>query len=87
MPLLIFPQPSLMPEMLNKMGECSQKGPFLTSKMNWMALKYMLLDLCSATVGLEVMVSGAGAEFREPCSGVGAFGDVIGGPNCAEPKM
>jgi hypothetical protein len=87
MPLLIFPQPSLMPEMLNKIGECSQKGPFLTSKMNWMALKYMLLDLCSATVGLEVMVSGAGAEFREPWSGVGASGDVMGGPSCAEPKM
>lgn len=33
-PLLIFPQPSLMPEMLKRMGECSQKGPFLTSKMN-----------------------------------------------------
>ena len=38
MPLLIFPQPSLMPEMLNRIGECSQNGPFLTSKMNWMAL-------------------------------------------------
>ena len=38
MPLLIFPHPSLMPEMLNRIGECSQNGPFLTSKMNWMAL-------------------------------------------------
>jgi len=38
MPLFIFPQPSLMPEMLNKIGECSQNGPFFTSKMNWIAL-------------------------------------------------
>lgn len=33
-PLLIFPQPSLMPEILYRIGECSQNGPFLTSKMN-----------------------------------------------------
>jgi hypothetical protein len=52
-----------------------------------MALKYMLLDLCSATVGLEVMVSGSGAESRDPCNGVGAVGDVMGGPSWAEPKM
>ena len=55
--------------------------------MNWIALKYMLLDFCSATVGFEVMVSGAGAEVREPWRGVGAFGAVMGGPSCAEPKM
>lgn len=41
----------------------------------------MLLDLCCATVGLEVMVSGSGAESRDPCRGVGAVGDVMGGPN------
>lgn len=87
MPLLIFPQPSLMPEMLNRMGECSQNGPFLTSKMNWIALKYMLLDLCSATVGIEVIESGSGADCREPWSGVGAVSEVIGGPSWAEPKI
>jgi hypothetical protein len=63
------------------MGECSQNGPFLTSKMNWMALKYMLLDLFCARMGLEVMVSGSGAESRDPCSGVGDVGDVMGGPS------
>lgn len=47
----------------------------------------MLLDLYSATVGLDVIVSGAGAESREPCSGVGAVSDVMGGPSWAEPKM
>jgi hypothetical protein len=81
MPLLILPHPSLMPEMLNRMGECSQNGPFLTSKMNWMALKYMLLDLFCARMGLEVIVSGSGAESKDPCSGVGDVGDVMGGPS------
>jgi hypothetical protein len=47
----------------------------------------MLLDLCCATVGFDVMVSGSGAESKDPCRGVGAVGDVIGGPSCAEPKI
>lgn len=55
--------------------------------MNWMALKYMLLVLYSATVGLEVMVSGWGADSSDPWSGVGALGDSMGGPSWAEPKM
>lgn len=87
MPLLIFPQPSLIPEMLNRMGECSQNGPFFTSKMNWMALKYMLLVLYWATVGFEVIVSGSGAVSRDPWRGVAAVDDAMGGPSCAEPKM
>lgn len=87
MPLLILPQPSLMPEMLNRMGECSQNGPFLTSWMNWIALKYMLLALYSATVSLDVMLSGLGAESKDPWRGVGASGHVMGGPNWADPKM
>jgi hypothetical protein len=49
--------------------------------MNWIALKYMLLDLFRARMGLEVMVSGSGAESKDPCSGVGAVGDVMGGPS------
>jgi hypothetical protein len=32
-------------------------------------------------VSLDVMVSGSGAEFKDPCRGVGAAGDVIGGPS------
>jgi hypothetical protein len=47
----------------------------------------MLLDLCCATVGFDVIVSGSGAKSREPWSGVGAVGDVMGGLSCAEPKM
>lgn len=47
----------------------------------------MLLVLYSFTVGLEVIVSGSGAEFNDPWRGVGALGDSIGGPNWAEPKM
>lgn len=41
MPLLILPQPSLIPEISKRIGECSQKGPFLTSLIKPMAEKYM----------------------------------------------
>lgn len=47
----------------------------------------MLLDLCSATVGFDVIVSGSGAVSRDPWRGVGAVGDVMGGPSCADPKI
>lgn len=37
--LLIFPHPSCTPEISNRMGLCSQNGPFFTSLMNPMASK------------------------------------------------
>lgn len=87
MPLLILPHPSLMPEISNKIGECSQNGPFFTSLMNPMAEKYMFdWRRSSTTVGL-VTSPGLGLPLTDPSRGMGSVSLVMGRVNWADPKM
>ncbi|KAL6872348.1 hypothetical protein HDV57DRAFT_267730 [Trichoderma longibrachiatum] len=87
MPLLIFPHPSLIPEMSNSIGLCSQNGPFFTSLMNATAEKYMLTCLILSTMLAFVTSLGFGAPLTEPSVGMGSTSLLIGRVSCAEPKM
>lgn len=84
--LLIFPQPLRTPEMSNKIGLCSQKGPVLTSLIKPTAEKYMLRFLSLSTMVFLVMSPGFGEPEREPSSGMRSPVEM-GGQYCEDPKM
>lgn len=78
MPLLILPQPSLIPEISNRMGECSQNGPFFTSLMKPIAEKYILVWRKSSTTLAFVTSEGFGAPLTDPSRGIWSVSLEIG---------
>ena len=78
MPLLIFPQPSLMPETSKRMGECSQNGPFLTSLMKATAEKYKLKTLTDLGPVSKELSFGAEGGFGDRADGLPGLKRVYG---------
>ena len=84
--LLILPHPVRTPEISNKIGLCSQKGPVLTSLMNPTAEKYILCFLSLSTIAFLAISAGLGEPGRDPSTGIPSS-SPIAGQYCAEPKM